>query len=61
MMTAMSQAKPHVDPETEIERQLLEAAVAEARADTRLPVPHDQVRAGMLREIERLKRKTAKH
>ncbi len=61
MMTAMSQAKPHVDPATEIERQLLEAAVAEARADTRLPVPHDQVRASMLREIERLKRKTAKH
>jgi hypothetical protein len=61
MMTDMSQAKPHSDLETETERQLLEAAVAEARADTRLPVPHDEVRAGMLREIERLKRKTAGH
>ena len=56
----MSQAQ-HFDPEIEAERQLLEVAVAEARADKRQPVSHEQVRADMLREIERLKRKIAKH
>jgi hypothetical protein len=61
MVTAMSQTQPQFDPETETERLLLEAAVAEARADTRSPVPHGEVRASMLDEIERLKRKTAKH
>ncbi len=57
----MSKALPHFDPDTETERQLLEAAVAEARADTRLPAPHNRVRAGMLDEIKRLERETAKH
>ena len=57
----MSQAVHPTDPDLETERQLLEAAVAEARADRRPSVPHDQVRADMLREIERLKLKTAKH
>jgi hypothetical protein len=41
------------------ERLLLEAAVDEARADPRPGVPHDQARADMLREIERLNRKIA--
>jgi plasmid stabilization system protein ParE len=45
--------------ETEAERLLLEAAVAEARADPRSGVPHEQVRGEMLREIERLNRKIA--
>ncbi|WP_169738201.1 hypothetical protein [Acidocella facilis] len=57
----MSQAVQPTDPDLETERQLLEAAVAEARADDRPSVSHDQVRADMLREIERLKLKTAKH
>lgn len=55
----MSHTVPQIDPELETERRLLEAAVAEARADTRPPVPHDQVRSEMLREIERLNRKIA--
>ena len=54
----MSQIVRQLEPEIEIERRLLEAAVAEARADPRPSVPHDQVRAEMLREIERLNRKT---
>lgn len=41
----------------EAERRALAAAVAEARADTRPPIPHEQVRAEMLREIEELRRK----
>lgn len=49
------------DPEIETERRLLKAAVAEARADPRPSVPHDQVRAEMLREIDRLNRKIAGH
>ena len=57
----MSHAVHQSDSELEIERQLLEAAVAEARADKRPGVPHDQVRTEMLQEIERLKRKIAKH
>lgn len=57
----MSHAVHQSDSELETERQLLEAAVAEARADKRPGVPHDQVRAEMLQEIERLKRKIAKH
>lgn len=57
----MSQATQPTDPDLETERQLLEAAVAEARADHRPSVSHDQVRVDMLREIERLKLKTAKH
>ncbi len=57
----MSHAVHQPDSDLETERQLLEAAVAEARADKRPGVPHDQVRAEMLQEIERLKRKIAKH
>ena len=41
----------------EAEREALTAAVATARADPRPGVPHEQVRADMLREIERLRRK----
>jgi hypothetical protein len=47
-----------IDPD-EAERLALEAAVAEARADTRPGVPHAQVREDMLQEIERLYRKIA--
>ena len=57
----MSHAVQQSDSELETERQLLEAAVAEARADQRPGVPHDQVRTEMLQEIERLKRKISKH
>ena len=47
------------DPAAETERLLLQAAVAEARADPSPGVPHEQVRTGMLREIERLNRQIA--
>ena len=47
-----------IDPD-DAERRALEAAVAEARADTRAGVPHQQVREDMLQEIERLYRKIA--
>ncbi len=53
----MSPAVHPPDSDLETEHQLLEAAVAEARADKRPCVPHDQVRAEMLQEIERLKRR----
>ncbi len=57
----MNQPAAQIDVELEAERRLLEAAVAEARADPRPSVSHDQVRAEMLREIERLNRKIAGH
>lgn len=40
----------------EAERRALIAAVAEARADPRPPIPHEEVRAEMLAEIEQLER-----
>ena len=43
----------------EAEREALAAAGAEARAVSRPGIPHEQVRAEMLREIERLRRKIA--
>jgi hypothetical protein len=55
----MTEAAHPADPETDIERRLLETAVAEARADRRVTVPHEHVRQQMLQEIERLKRKAA--
>jgi hypothetical protein len=57
----MNEAAAQIDHELEAERRLLEAAVAEARVDLRPSVPHDQVRAKMLDEIERLNRKIAGH
>lgn len=57
----MTQTAPQTDPELEAERRLLEVAVAEARANPRPAVPHEQVRAELLREIERLNRKIADH
>lgn len=41
----------------EAEHQALIAAVAEARADPRPDVPHEEVRAEMLRELEELHRR----
>ncbi len=38
----------------EAERQALIAAVAEARADPRPDIPHEKVRAEMLRDLEEL-------
>jgi hypothetical protein len=55
----MNQALHQPDPDTEAERRLLEAFVAEARADPSPGVPHEQVRADMLCEIERLNRQIA--
>ncbi len=55
----MSETAHPADPETDIERRLLEAAVAAARGDRRDAAPHEQVRQQMLQEIERLKRKAA--
>ena len=43
----------------EAEREAPAAAVAEARTVPRPGIPHEQVRAEMLREIERLRRKIA--
>ncbi len=40
-----------IDYELEVERSLLEAAVAEARTDSRPSVSHNQVRSEMLRKI----------
>ena len=58
----MNQTAPQIDdPELETERRLLEAAIAAARADPRPSIPHEEVRAELLREIERLNRKIAGH
>lgn len=57
----MNQPAAHIDHDLEAERRLLEAAVDEARADPRPSVSHNEVRAEMLREIERLNRKVAGH
>lgn len=52
----MSHAVHQPDSELEIERQPLEAAVAETRADKRPGVPHGEGQSEMLQKIERLKR-----
>ena len=39
----------------EAERRALIAAVAEARADPRPDIPHEEVRAEMLRDLEELR------
>ncbi len=57
----MNRTVPQIDLELESERRLLEAAVAEARADLRPAVPHEQVRADLLREIMRLNLALAGH
>lgn len=57
----MNQLDTQIDHDFEAERSLLVAEVAEGRADSRPNVPHDRVRAKMLREIERLNRKIAGH
>lgn len=41
----------------EAERLALEAAIAEARAETGPGIPHEEVRGEMLRSIETLRRK----
>ena len=43
----------------EAERRALIAAVAEARADPRPPIPHEEVRIEILAEIEELERQLA--
>ncbi len=43
----------------EAERQALVAAVAEARADPRPDIPHEEVRAEILADIEALERQLA--
>lgn len=43
----------------EAERRALIAAVAEARADPRLDIPHEEVRAEILADIEALERQIA--
>ncbi len=43
----------------EAERQALTAAVAEARADPRPDIPHEEVRAEILADIEALERQLA--
>ena len=57
----MNRTVPQIDLGLEAERRLLEAAVAEARADLRPAVPHEQVRADLLREIKRLNLAIAGH
>ena len=41
----------------EAERRALIAAVAEARADPSPDIPHEEVRAEMLRDLEELRRR----
>jgi hypothetical protein len=41
----------------EMERRAIQAAVDEARADPRPSVPHERVRAEMLAQMQRLRRK----
>lgn len=41
----------------EAERRALIGAVAEARADPRPDIPHEEVRAEMLRDLEELRRR----
>jgi chorismate mutase len=43
----------------EAERRALIAAVAEARADPHPPIPHEEVRAEIMAEIEELERRIA--
>ena len=43
----------------EAERRALIAAVAEARADPHPPIPHEEVRAEIMAEIEELERRSA--
>lgn len=57
----MTPPAPQIDLELEAERRLLEVAVAEARADPRPGEPHENIRAEMLREIERLNRMIVGH
>ena len=52
----MNHSAPQIEAELKAERRLLEAAVAEARADPRPSVSHDQVHAEMLLESEQLNR-----
>jgi hypothetical protein len=56
----MSQAAQPTEPDIETERTLLQTAVADARADHRPSVAHDEVRAEMLRDIDRLRSKIAR-
>ena len=55
----MAETAHPVDPELEAERRLLEAAVAEARANPGPAIPHERVRADMLHRIAQLKRSIA--
>lgn len=54
----MSEATPmslSAEALDEAERRALIAAVAEARADPRPDIPHEEVRAEMLRDLEELR------
>lgn len=57
----MSEA--HIPPSAEVldaaERRALTAAVAEALADSRPDVPHEEVRAEILADLEALERELA--
>lgn len=56
----MSEATPvslSAEALDEAERRALMAAVAEARADPRPDIPHEEVRAEMLRDLEELRRR----
>lgn len=59
----MSEATAHMplsaEALDEAERRALIAAVAEARADPHPPIPHEEVRAEILADIEALERQLA--
>ena len=57
----MSEAQPSLTSDIldKAERHALAAAVAEARADPRPDVPHEEVRAEIMAEIEALERRLA--
>ena len=60
ILNAMSEPRTELPIEDdEAERLALEAAVAEARADSRPSVPHATVREQLLRDAERARRRIA--
>ena len=55
----MSEAHASLSAEAldEVERRALVAAVAEALADPRPDIPHEEVRAEMLRDLEEMRQR----
>ena len=56
-MTEVAPTSLSAEALDEAERRALIAAVTEARADPRPDIPHEEVRAEMLRDLEELRRR----